>query len=269
MVVLNGIPLTRISSCGHQGLWRPIRMGERQDRAALRIGLGWAGNTPFQWGKQVASHLGGTRDPMVIRWPRTMTDKGGLRSHFIHVTDIVPTLLDAAGVPAPTGRRHAADGDARASLPSDPDRSKAPSRHTQQYFEVLGNRAMYKDGWWLACRIPRIPWKLDQARPRPFRARTLGSRCRPVRALRPEFDFSQAHDLAANIRQSGGAAPSSGRRQNDIRSCRCSAACLRLRPVPEAAAKTSHFEYHPGPEPSPGMIPPSIIAPSPSRRISR
>ena len=62
----------------------------------------WAGNTPFRWGKQVASHLGGTRNPLVIRWPARIEDGGGLRSQFTHVTDVGPMILDIAGIPQPT-----------------------------------------------------------------------------------------------------------------------------------------------------------------------
>ena len=62
----------------------------------------WAGNTPFQWGKQVGSHLGGTRNPLVVHWPERISDRGALRSHFTHVIDIGPTILDIAGIPMPT-----------------------------------------------------------------------------------------------------------------------------------------------------------------------
>ena len=62
----------------------------------------WAGNTPFQWGKQVGSHLGGTRNPMVVHWPDRITDRGGLRSQFTHVIDVAPTILDVAGIPQPS-----------------------------------------------------------------------------------------------------------------------------------------------------------------------
>ena len=63
----------------------------------------WAGNTPFKWGKQVGSHLGGTRNPMVIHWPERIPEPGGLRSQFTHVTDVGATILDIAGIPAPSG----------------------------------------------------------------------------------------------------------------------------------------------------------------------
>jgi arylsulfatase A-like enzyme len=62
----------------------------------------WAGNTPFQWGKQVGSHLGGTRNPLVVHWPERITDTGALRTHFTHAIDVGPTILDIAGIPMPT-----------------------------------------------------------------------------------------------------------------------------------------------------------------------
>ena len=74
----------------------------------------WAGNTPFQWGKQVGSHLGGTRNPLVVHWPDRISDAGGLRSQFTHVIDVAPTILDVAGHPrAGHGRRDRAGADAR------------------------------------------------------------------------------------------------------------------------------------------------------------
>jgi len=62
----------------------------------------WAGNTPFQWGKCVASHLGGTRNPLVVRWPERFTGSGELREQFTHCNDIGPTILDLVGLPTPT-----------------------------------------------------------------------------------------------------------------------------------------------------------------------
>ena len=137
----------------------------------------WAGNTPFQWGKQVGSHLGGTRNPMVIHWPGRVTGAGGLRSQFTHVIDVAPTILDIAGIPAPSSvdgiDQQPMHGVTFTGTLTDP---AAPERHTQQYFETVGNRAMYKDGWWLAMRTPRIPWVLTPAGPQAVRARCLGPR---------------------------------------------------------------------------------------------
>ena len=124
----------------------------------------WAGNAPFQWGKQVASHFGGTRNPMVVSWPARIKDKGGLRSQFSHVIDVAPTILEVAGVTPP----ERVDG-----IPQLPihgtsfaytfDDAAAKERHTQQYFEILGNRAMYKDGWIACARLDRVPWRFDPA----------------------------------------------------------------------------------------------------------
>ena len=129
----------------------------------------WAGNTPFQWGKQVASHLGGNRDPMVVHWPARVADKGAVRSHWTHVIDIAPTILEVAGIPAPSS----VDGIAQEPMHgfgfSDSlTDANAPEHHTQQYFEAVGNRAMYKDGWWLAMKTARIPWVLTPEAIKPF-----------------------------------------------------------------------------------------------------
>ena len=78
------------------------KLGGPETEPHYPIGWAWAGNTPFQWCKQVASHLGGSRNPMVISWPEKIKDGGGIRPQFCHLIDIVPTLLDAAGIPAPT-----------------------------------------------------------------------------------------------------------------------------------------------------------------------
>src|SRR6266404_9878790 len=118
--------------------------------------------SPFKWGKQVASHLGGIRNPMVISWPKRIKDKGGLRSQFTHCTDIAPTILEAAGLPEPKEVNGVAQMPMHGvSFLSTFDDANAPSRHTQQYFAILGNRAMYKDGWIACWRLDRIHWKID------------------------------------------------------------------------------------------------------------
>src|SRR5262249_44140061 len=107
---------------------------------------------------------GGTRDPLVVSWPKRIKDKGGLRSQFTHCTDIVPTILDCASISAPK----AVDGIEQmpmhgVSFAHSFADAKSKSRHTQQYFEIFGNRAMYKDGWIACSRLDRIPWKIDAA----------------------------------------------------------------------------------------------------------
>jgi arylsulfatase A-like enzyme len=155
--------------------------------------VGWAHAmcTPFQWTKQVASHFGGTRNGMVISWPRRIKDKGGLRSQFHHVIDIAPTLLEAAGIAAPYSVNGAEqkpiEGVSMAYTFAD---AAAVSRRTTQYFEMLGNRAIYHDGW-MACTTPPIaPWDPNSANVDPI----TGYRWELYNVAK---DFSQADDLAA------------------------------------------------------------------------
>jgi hypothetical protein len=157
----------------------------------------WAGNTPFQWGKQVASHLGGTRNPMVVHWPAKVTDKGGVRSQFVHANDVGPTILDLAGIPQPTH----VDGIAQqpmhgVSFAESLTASEAPERHTQQYFETMGYRGMYKDGWWLAMKMPRIPWVLNPDVLKQFAPGVWNPDDDPVELYYLPDDFSQANDVA-------------------------------------------------------------------------
>jgi len=155
-------------------------------------GWAWAMNTPFQWMKQFASHLGGTRNPMVVTWPKGIKDRGGLRTQFSHVNDIVPTILAAAHIEAPRSvngaRQLPMDG---VSLVQSFTSANAPELHRTQYFEVFGNRAIYHDGWMAAAFHGRVPWTVG-----------LGGRARDFSADRWELydltqDFSQARDLAA------------------------------------------------------------------------
>ena len=159
----------------------------------------WAGATPFQWGKQVGSHLGGTRNPMVVRWPAHIKDAGGLRAQFTHVIDVAPTILEAAGIPEPD----TVDG-----IEQDPMHGSsfggtftdgaAREHRTQQYFETVGNRAMYKDGWWLAMKTERIPWELTPEALAPYAPGVWDPDAGPAELYYLPDDFSQAKDLAAD-----------------------------------------------------------------------
>src|SRR6185437_13337599 len=106
---------------------------------------------------------------MVVHSLARITDTGALRSHFTHVIDVGPTILDIAGIPAPSHvdgiEQEPLHGVTFAESLAD---AAAPERHTQQYFETMGNRAMYKDGWWLAIKTPRIPWVLTPDALRPY-----------------------------------------------------------------------------------------------------
>ncbi|WKZ14795.1 MAG: arylsulfatase [Candidatus Jettenia caeni] len=125
------------------------------------VGWAWAMNTPFQWGKQVASHLGGTRNPMVIAWQGRITDQGGIRTQFHHIIDIVPTILEAVKIAEPTEvsgvKQKPIEG--VSMMYSFNSASAKGTRHVQ-YFEMFGNRALYKDGWVAACRHGRLPWTM-------------------------------------------------------------------------------------------------------------
>ena len=173
-------------------------LGHRNDVPALRHRLGVGREHPYQWGKQVGSHLGGTRNPLVVSWPDRIKDVGTLRSQFTHATDIGPTVLDIVGIPQPD----LVDGVAQqqfhgftfADTFEDPD---AAEHHTQQYFENYGNRAMYKDGWWLAMRMPRTPWKLEPALLPKFAPGVWDPDADPVELYYLPDDFSQANDLSA------------------------------------------------------------------------
>ena len=134
----------------------------------------------------------------MIRYPRLITDAGGLRSQFTHCIDIGPTILELAGLPEPTH----VDGIAQQPMHgtsflhtfAGPD---AEERHTQQYFEIAGYRAMYKDGWWLAQSIPRIPWDLTPATMRRFAPGVWQPDDDPVELYYLPDDFSQADNIAA------------------------------------------------------------------------
>jgi hypothetical protein len=159
----------------------------------------WAGNTPFKWGKQVGSHLGGTRNPMVIHWPARVRDPGELRSQFTHVIDVTPTILDAAGIPAPTSvdgvEQEPMHGSVFTSTLAD---AGAPEHRTQQYFETIGNRAMYKDGWWLAMKTERIPWVLTPEALKPYAPGVWDPDGGPAELYYLPDDFTQAKDLSAD-----------------------------------------------------------------------
>jgi arylsulfatase len=159
-----------------------------------------ANNAPFQWGKQMASHLGGTRDPMVISWPRRIAGGGGLRTQFTHCIDIVPTVLEVIGLPEPAVvdgiEQEPMDG---TSFAYTFDAAEAGDQHTVQYFEMYGSRAIYKDGWWACTKLDKLPWDFSPATLSRFGP---GSGWDPAQDPWELYylpdDFSQAHDLAAD-----------------------------------------------------------------------
>jgi arylsulfatase len=131
-------------------------------------GWAWALDTPFKWVKQVASHRGGTAQGVAMSWPGHIKDVGGIRHQFHHVIDIVPTILEATGIAAPDAingiTQRPIEGVSMAYT-WDKASATAPTRHTTQYFEMLGNRAIYHDGWMAVTSPVTIPWELNTAPP--------------------------------------------------------------------------------------------------------
>ena len=128
----------------------------------------WAFDTPFKWVKQVASHFGGTAQGVAMSWPGHIKDVGGIRNQFHHVIDIVPTILEATGIPAPdtiNGVKQRPIEGVSMAYTWDKATANAPTRHTTQYFEMLGNRAIYHDGWVAATTPVTTPWVLSTATP--------------------------------------------------------------------------------------------------------
>jgi arylsulfatase len=161
----------------------------------MAVPWAWAFDTPFKWTKQVASHFGGTRQGMAISWPGHIDDVGGIRTQFHHVIDIVPTILEAAGIRAPDMvdgiNQEPMDGVSMAYTFKKAN-ATAPSKRQAQYFEMFANRGIYKDGWYAATTPPEPPWLLGtKALP-------------PMQDYKWELynlaeDFSQANDLAAKM----------------------------------------------------------------------
>ena len=155
---LNGVPSDLAET-----LDRIDDIGNPDTEPHYPLGWAWAGNAPFQWVKQIASHLGGTRNPMVVSWPAKIKDRGAVRSQFTHLIDVVPTILDVVGIPAPSEvdgiEQKPMDGVSIASTFQ--DAGARPVRQ-RQYFEVFSNRAIYDQGW-IACAQHTLPWRQDLA----------------------------------------------------------------------------------------------------------
>jgi arylsulfatase A-like enzyme len=183
IMALNGILQDAASILPHLDDW-----GGPNTFPHYAIGWAWAGDTPFQWTKQIASHYGGTTNGLVIYWPAHIKDKGEIRTQFTYLTDIAPTVLEAAGLPFPKSVNGTVqrpfDG---TSMIYSFDNPKAKETHTTQYFEMFGNRGIYHDGWIAATRHS-IPWIQV---PNPPLTEDVWE------LYHITGDFSEAHDLAA------------------------------------------------------------------------
>src|SRR5882724_9035456 len=149
----------------------------------------WAMNTPFQWTKQVASHFGGTRNPMIVSWPSRIRDRGGLREQFLHVIDVAPTLYETIGITPPTELNGVQQKPIEGiSFAYTFDDAKARGRRTTQYFELGAHRGLYHDGWMVSA-MSFVPWQSIRTGFDPDKQKW--------ELYKVDQDFSQADDLAA------------------------------------------------------------------------
>jgi len=170
--------------------------GTEQTYNHMSAGWSWAFDTPFDWFKQNASRFGGTNQNMAVSWPARIKDKGGLRQQFIHVIDVVPTLLEATGIHAPQyvgGIKQAPIEGTSFAYTFDAKSAKVPSRHHTQYFEMFGQWALYHDGWVLSTKVNRAPWEAFGA------ANTDPLNNQVLQLYDLSNDFSQSQDIAAKF----------------------------------------------------------------------
>jgi hypothetical protein len=160
----------------------------------MAVAWSWAFDTPFKWTKQIASHFGGTRQGLAISWPARIKDVGGIRSQFHHIIDIVPTILEAAGLKQPdvvNGIEQKSIEGVSMTYTFDKANAAAPTTHTTQYFEMVANRGIFHEGWYANTAPPVPPWVLNAPMP-------------DVSDYRWELynlteDYSQYNDLAAQM----------------------------------------------------------------------
>ena len=189
MTVYNGVlELPEIEYLRYYESW-----GSDKTYPHMAVPWSWAFDTPFKWMKQVASHFGGTRQGMAISWPGHINDPGGIRHQFHHVIDLVPTILEAAGIAAPEmvdGIKQKPIEGVSMGYTFDKANANAPSKRKSQYFEIFANRGIYHDGWYACTTPPEPPW-------------LVGTKKLPdVMDYKWELyniaeDFSQNNDLAA------------------------------------------------------------------------
>jgi arylsulfatase len=181
MISLNGVGTSLEDKLAHMG-----DIGTVMAYNHYPVGWAHAMDCPFQWTKQVASHWGGTRNGTAVRWPKGFQARGEVRNQFHHVIDVVPTILEAAGLPAPDFvngiMQKPIEGVSMAYTFGD---AAAPDRHMTQYFEMFGNRGIYNDGW-SAMTIHSIPFQTE-----------AHDWSEDEWELYADTDWSQAHNIAA------------------------------------------------------------------------
>lgn len=168
--------------------------GTEQTYNHMSAGWSWAFDTPFTWFKQNASRLGGVRQCMTISWPGHIKDQGGLREQFCHVIDIVPTILEVTGIQAPEyvdGIKQEPIEGTSLAYTFDAKNAKTPTRHKTQYFEMMGQWALYHEGWLLSTKVNRAPWEAFGV----ANADPLNNQVLELYDL--NTDFSQSQDIAS------------------------------------------------------------------------
>ena len=216
--------------------------GTDQTYNHMAVGWTWAFDTPFKWTKQIASHFGGTRQGMVMSWPNRIKDLGGIRNQFSHFIDIVPTLLEATGIPAPKFaygiQQKPMDGISMVyTWDVKPD---DPTRHKVQYFEMFGNRGIYNDGWYANTTPIVDPWALFSIPPQDVMSSYKWELYDLTR------DWTQYNDLAQKM-------PDKLREMQELFIAEAgkfqvfpldnSVATRMVTPRPSVVAGRSHFEY--------------------------
>ena len=172
--------------------------GTDQTYNHMAVGWTWAFDTPYSWTKQVASHLGGIRQGMCVSWPGHIKDVGGIRNQFHHMIDVVPTLLEVCSIPAPEfvdGIKQAPIEGVSFAYTFDKANAKVPSHHKTQYFEMMGDHAIYHEGWMASTKVIRPPWEVVGAvNPDPFSNVTW-------ELYDLNKDWTQSEDVAAKYPQ--------------------------------------------------------------------
>jgi arylsulfatase A-like enzyme len=192
IAVANGLHPTVEENMKFYDAW-----GTDQTYPHYAVGWAWAWDTPYQWTKEVASHFGGTRNGMAMAWPARIKDAGGIREQFHHVIDIVPTILEAAGLPEPVminGIAQKPIEGVSMAYTWDKANANTPSRRTTQYFEMFGSRAIYNDGWIASAPPIQAPWELSLAE-----APKDVMNGFPWELYKLTEDWTQANDLAAKM----------------------------------------------------------------------
>lgn len=165
------------------------KLGGKDSYGHFPVGWAWATNSPFPWMKQIASHLGGTRNGLVVSWPDRIKARG-IRSQFTHVNDIMPTILEVAGIKAPDSVNGVTQQPVNGvSFAYSFDAPKAPERHDTQYFEMIGTRAIYHKGWLASTTPARVPWKMGASDRQPM--------AYDWELYNLDKDFAQSRNLAA------------------------------------------------------------------------